>query len=306
MSATGAHTQPFVILSLPRSRSFWLSRYLSYGPWNCGHDEIRHVRSIEDVRSWLSMPYTGTAETAAAPWWRTLRRLAPEMRVMLVRRDPADVFNSVMRLGSFDAATLARSLRRLDAKLDQIAVRWPGALSVPFADLEGEAGCARVFEHCLGMPHDPAWWRAMAALNLQTSLPWMMEYFRAYGRQIAEAAATEKARTVAILRGKRAFEVPRWNRIVPVARRRDYTLGMENVSGQTFFHVEVQRWNARVMRDLQRDRDVIMALHGGPVFTTADKPHDGDRAKWCKFQAVMGFSPAIPTADGQPVYVRWR
>ena len=47
---------PFVVLSLPRSRSYWLSRYLSYGGWHCGHEEIRHARTLSDVRAWLARP----------------------------------------------------------------------------------------------------------------------------------------------------------------------------------------------------------------------------------------------------------
>lgn len=36
----------FVVFSMPRSRSAWLARFLSYGDWHCGHDEIRHFRSL--------------------------------------------------------------------------------------------------------------------------------------------------------------------------------------------------------------------------------------------------------------------
>ena len=49
---------PFVVLSLPRSRSYWLSRYLSYGGWHCGHEEIRHARTLSDVRGRVGKPLT--------------------------------------------------------------------------------------------------------------------------------------------------------------------------------------------------------------------------------------------------------
>ena len=71
-------TPPFVVYALPRSRTFWLSRFLCYAEWNCGHDEIRHARSLDDVRAWFSQSYTGTVETAAAPWWRLIQRLRPD------------------------------------------------------------------------------------------------------------------------------------------------------------------------------------------------------------------------------------
>ena len=80
--------QPFVVLALPRCCTAWLAQWLSYGPWQCGHDEIRHCRSLDDVKLWLAQPFTGTVETAAAPFWRML----PEgVRVVTVCRHVPDV-----------------------------------------------------------------------------------------------------------------------------------------------------------------------------------------------------------------------
>lgn len=198
---------PFLVLSLPRSRSFWLSRYLSYGGWTCGHEELRHVRSLDDVRSWLSLPCTGTCETAAAPWWRTLRDLAPDARVVVVRRPVAEVEASLLRLGiGFEQPMVGQALRKLDAKLDQVAARWPGAMAVPYADLVQEEACERIFCYCLGLPHDPAWWRAMAALNLQCDLAAMIQYMQAHRPQLDKVAATVKHGTLASLQSKLAFD----------------------------------------------------------------------------------------------------
>ena len=29
----------FIVFAMPRSRSYWLSRFLSYEGWHCGHEE---------------------------------------------------------------------------------------------------------------------------------------------------------------------------------------------------------------------------------------------------------------------------
>jgi GNAT superfamily N-acetyltransferase len=198
---------PFVVFGLPRSRTYWLSHFLAYGGWTCGHEELRHVRSLDDVKAWLALPATGTVETAAAPWWRTLRALAPDARVVIVRRPVADVLASLLRLGiDFDGPVLTATLRRLDAKLDQIARRWPGALSVDFADLASEAPCARVFEHCLGLPHDPKWWATAAPLNLQCDMPALMRYMAAYAPQLAKVGAMIKQQTMVALRSRPVVE----------------------------------------------------------------------------------------------------
>lgn len=181
---------PFVVFSLPRSRTFWLSRFLSYGGWECGHDELRHCRGMDDVRSWLAQPATGTVETAAAPFWRLLPTFRPDARVVVLRRPVAEVVESLARLG-FDRTAMVRIMRRLDAKLDQIEARMPGVLSVQASALDDEETCRRVFEHCLPFPYDPAWHAAMAPLNLQTNMAATVRYAAAHAGQI------EKLRSVA-------------------------------------------------------------------------------------------------------------
>jgi hypothetical protein len=190
--------RPFVVFSLPRSRSFWLSRFLTAGGWQCGHDELRHCRSLDDVRSWLAQPLTGTVETAGAPFWRLLMEYRPDVRVAVLRRPVAEVVDSLARFG-FDPAQMRPVMQRLDAKLAQIAARVPDALSVTSADLDDEAACARVFEHCTGLPHDPQWWRTIAPLNLQTDLLATIRYFEAHRPQLEKLASVAKHSALAAM-----------------------------------------------------------------------------------------------------------
>ena len=53
---------PFLVLALPRSRTFWLSRFLAFGGWDCGHDQLRFMRGMEDVKAWLGTPCFGSVE----------------------------------------------------------------------------------------------------------------------------------------------------------------------------------------------------------------------------------------------------
>ena len=81
-----AKPRPFVVFGLPRSRTTWLSRFLTYADWVCGHDELRHMRSMDDISAWFSQPCTGTVETSGAASWRLLDTTAPGARVAIVRR----------------------------------------------------------------------------------------------------------------------------------------------------------------------------------------------------------------------------
>lgn len=199
---------PFVVFALPRSRTAWLARFLTYGPWECAHDEVRHCRSLDDVKAWLGQPCVGSVETACAPFWRLLPALRPDAHVVVVRRPVDEVVDSLMRLrlGCFEPASLTAAMRRLDRKLEQIERRVPGVLSVAYADLEQEAMCARVFEHCLGLSHDPAWWAAASSVNIQIDMAHCLRYFWAHAPQLTKLAKTAKHRTIAMMTPTRGEE----------------------------------------------------------------------------------------------------
>ena len=192
MSDGGEVIRPFVVMGLPRSRTAWLSRFLSYGDWICGHEELRHCRSLDDVTSWLSQPCVGTCETTAAPFWRLLD---PDIRVVVVRRPVAEVVDSLMRLPGcvFDREALTHAMTRLDRKLDQVVKRC-GALEVSFADLATEETCARVFEHCLPYRHDSEWWAMWDQVNVQCDMRTMMRHFEAFRPALEKLASVAKHR----------------------------------------------------------------------------------------------------------------
>lgn len=199
---------PFVIFSLPRSRSAWLSRFLTYGDWICGHEELRHMRSLEDVEVWFEQPCIGTAETAAAPWWRLLDRFAAGAKVLVVRRPVDQVVDSLMRLPgvTFDRTQLHAVISQHDRKLNQIEARVPNVLSVDFDDLVDEQTCAAVFEHCLPYKHDPAHWARLAPINIQINMPALMRYAQAYRPAMLKLAAVAKHQTLAAMAVHRPIE----------------------------------------------------------------------------------------------------
>lgn len=190
----------FIVYGLPRSRTFWLSRYLSYADYECGHDVVRHLRSLEDIKSYFAMPSTGACETAAAPFWRLVQQYQPDIKTVVIRRPIDDVIDSLMKQPiTYDRALLTPLIMHMDNKLNQIERRVPNVLSVPYADLAQEETCKAVFEHCLGYQHDPAWFHMMAPINLQCDLPKMMRYYAAYEKQLDKIAKIAKHTMISAL-----------------------------------------------------------------------------------------------------------
>lgn len=188
----------FLVLALPRSRTYWLSKFLSYGDYACGHEEIRYLRSSAEIGIWLEQEFCGSAETAAAPFWRLIRNADPNMKIVVVRRPVEDVVKSFMTLdfdGIIDVSeeALRRSMLRLDAKLRQIVKRVPNVLAVDFADLDRMETAKDIFEHCLPYPFDAVWWEKFRGANLQCDMRPIARYMLAFREPIDRMAKTAAA-----------------------------------------------------------------------------------------------------------------
>jgi len=158
---------PFVIYALPRSRTAWLSRFLTYGPWTCGHDVVTDLHSVDGLRAFFATPGTGSAETGMVVGWRLVQAYFPDARVVVVRRPVDEVAASLARFG---IVMPEGHLETLDSQLAEVA-RQPAVLSVSFADLADERVCRRIWEHCLDLPFDSDWWRRWAPVDVQIDMP---------------------------------------------------------------------------------------------------------------------------------------
>lgn len=188
---------PFVVLALPRSRTKWLAEFLSYNPWICGHDQLQYCQSLDDVATWFTQPNIGSVETAAAPFWRLLRKMQPDARIVTVRRPVGEVLDSLARHG-IGGDTVEGMIRACDRKLDQIEARVPGVLSVQYEDLRKTRACRAVFEHCLQQPFDQKWWHANDYV-VSGNLKAQTRYAHAHLPRFLKLARTARQRMLADL-----------------------------------------------------------------------------------------------------------
>lgn len=176
---------PFVVLALPRSRTFWLSRLLSYGGRRVDHDPSRFFRGRDDVAAYFRRPGAAAADTALGRIWSDVAPSLPrELRVVVVHRKPEDVADSlILRCGVRTAR--AQLVCTQGAVLSRL--RAIGGLHVSFAALAEERTCARVFEYCLGCAFDRAWWSGLKDQNLQCD---RAQYVRDAETNVAGVLAT--------------------------------------------------------------------------------------------------------------------
>lgn len=173
--------QPFIIYALPRSRTAWLARFLSYRGFMCYHEQAIFMRSLKDVRAFFRRSNIGTAETAAAPGRCLIRYVAPNIKEVVVFRPVDEVVESMMNVdvggvATYDRAALKKSMEYNERVLRRVAAD-PKVLSVNYHDLDKPETCARIFEHCLPYKFDQAWWESLKDINVQVNVKDVLLYY---------------------------------------------------------------------------------------------------------------------------------
>jgi len=173
--------RPFIIYALPRSRTAWLARFLTYRDWTCHHEAALAMRSIDDLIALARRPNTGAAETAASLAWRILHHHVPDLRAVVVRRPADAVVEAMLRVdvagvATYDRDKLRAGMARGARALDEISAQ-PGVLAVDYADLDREDACAAIFQHCLPYGFDRVWWGQWRSCNVQADVRSVLRYY---------------------------------------------------------------------------------------------------------------------------------
>lgn len=160
-------SRPFIVLALPRSRTAWLSHFLTAeGQFLIGHDITVECRRISEFLESFQHGLVGTVETGAVLAWRLLRHEMPEARLVTVHRPLSEVIASLEKFGiQPDRAELEAREGMLEA-----VAKAPGVDSIGWRDLD-DPDCRRwLFETLLEIPLDEAWDRRLAGLNIQINM----------------------------------------------------------------------------------------------------------------------------------------
>jgi len=163
---------PFLVLALPRSRTAWLSHFLTYGPKVCEHDYIINCTSIEEFLLAFRQGLAGSVETGAMLGWKIIRQRMPTAKIVLIRRDYQEAARSLAKACEAAGVVLPvpyDELATRDSLLDAIS-QMPGVHQLRYEQLSDEASCRWLFEHCLELPFDQEHWQRLASTNIQIDM----------------------------------------------------------------------------------------------------------------------------------------
>jgi len=151
---------PFLVLGMPRSRTFWTSRYLAYTGRVVEHDPSRRFRARSDIARYFAAPGAAAVDTALGIIWHEIAAtMPPDLRIAVLHRPVADVRASLDRLG---VELPDAWLRHLACQLEAI-----DGLHIEANELDREPYARALFEHCLNRPFDRVWWESLRDVNLQ-------------------------------------------------------------------------------------------------------------------------------------------
>ena len=182
-----AQLLPYAVFSAGRSRTMWLSAFLTYGVCVCHFEATVRVGTFGDVMDMLSVPGMGAAETLAAPAWPLLLTAEPKLRTVVVRRPVDEILNSLVTATKdkleLDLPKLRQLISYIIRALDKLSLQ-PQTLTVDFHELAREDTCKAVFEHCLPYKHDHGWWEWLAAKKIDPDVIQLARLYQARQSEI--------------------------------------------------------------------------------------------------------------------------
>jgi len=185
---------PFIVFSLPRSRSAWMTHFLSYSPFQCGHDIATHCSSVSDFLGHFGDGMVGTCETGAVEAWRVIRAEMSECKFVVVRRPVSEVLASFYKLGLFPDPQIILDRAGM---LESVAAL-PNTLVLDYSELAGQLGCRRLFEFCLELPFDHNWWEYYAGFNIQVDVEAQLRLTESNSIRLREFRAEVAHRTAGL------------------------------------------------------------------------------------------------------------
>lgn len=156
---------PFLVLSLPRSRSYWTSRFLTFHGRAVGHDIFIDMSSKDDILRYFSQPGAAACDTALGHKWVGLTKILPHVRIAVITRPVDQVIKSFEKLGLTEPAFVGW-LRQYEKTLAEF-VATGQCHNVTFEALNSFQGASELFEYCLDAPLSRGRWERFNGKNLQ-------------------------------------------------------------------------------------------------------------------------------------------
>lgn len=159
-------SKPFIVFSLPRSRSAWLSVLLSASGGPTGHDIGIETDTPDDFIQELKLR-GGTCETGAIFAWRKIKAIIPEIKFAVVLRDPEEVIQS---LAKFDLTDFDLEIQTRYNQLVELSEQ-SEVFTCRFSELNDNLIVSQLYKHCTDLDIPINWLSKLQNMNVQVDMP---------------------------------------------------------------------------------------------------------------------------------------
>ena len=170
---------PFFIIGLPRTRSSWLSNFLTYKTSFCFHEAIRLCYKMEDMKDLfecVNEPNVGDADCRLLFYTNDMLRLFPNAKWVLINRKIEDVDKSLEKRYDFGDDKDKEHTREI-SRLINIFKKENKVLEFNFEDLDRKEVCKEIWEYCIkDTPFPEKRWYQLDVMKVDPFEDKMMKY----------------------------------------------------------------------------------------------------------------------------------
>lgn len=157
---------PFFIIALPRSRTAWLSAFLTTDAGKCLHDPLSQCESLDDLKSLMvSYEAIGCVDTSSPLFFNAIYARWPDAKYLFVFREPLEIAASLDALGMPSGEVQKMQVRMNSAYLS-VRER-ENVRALPYFHLSQLPALGAIWEFLIGTPFDADRAERMIPMNIQ-------------------------------------------------------------------------------------------------------------------------------------------
>jgi hypothetical protein len=155
--------KPFCIIGTPRSRTTWLSKFLTYEDVVCEHDPSMQFKELRDIPAYFKAN-RGAVDSGLTFLWRNVVAV-PQIKVLAIKRPYDEVRASFKRIKIEDIPDMV--FTRYEAAFDAMKYEVP---IFSYSSLFDPVVVKKVFKWAIGEDCPDAWYERWTSTYVQPDI----------------------------------------------------------------------------------------------------------------------------------------
>lgn len=160
-------TTPTIIIGMPRTRSAWLSAFLSTPARPFLHEPSVLWKGLPDLRTFLENPRAAACDTGLTLFWQDIFAWRPDVTMIVIQRPEQAVFASLIDAGIPLPRDILRRLRVLWNATSEASMR--AKFSADFDELRNPFSLRNLYRTAIGAECPEGWLGHWQDLNVQAN-----------------------------------------------------------------------------------------------------------------------------------------